>query len=72
MIRSRRLIKSTHQPKEEQISFKLEDIEKIFKKYRKAIVIRDNQIVEMKKILQIAKKSHDSENKENRARKSTT
>ena len=28
MIRSRRPIKSTHQPKEEQISFKLEDIEK--------------------------------------------
>ena len=28
MIRSRRPIKSTHQPKEQQISFKLEDIEK--------------------------------------------
>ena len=49
MIRSRRSIKSTQQLKEEQINFLSEDIEKNLEEYKKAIALRDNQIVEAKK-----------------------
>ena len=49
MIRSRRSIKSTQQLKEEQIYFLPEDIEKNLEEYKKAIALRDNQIVEAKK-----------------------
>ena len=49
MIRSRRSIKSTQQLKEEQINFLSEDIEKTLEEYKKAIALRDNQIVEAKK-----------------------
>ena len=49
MIRSRRSIKSTQQLKEEQINFLSEDIEKTLEEYKKAITLRDNQIVEAKK-----------------------
>ena len=49
MIRSRRSIKSTQQLKEEQINFLSEDIEKTLEEYKKAISLRDNQIVEAKK-----------------------
>ena len=49
MIRSRERIKSTHQLKEEQIIFLLEDIEKNLEEYKKAIPLRDNQITEAKK-----------------------
>ena len=49
MIRSRRSIKSTQQLKEKQINFLSEDIEKTLEEYKKAIALRDNQIVEAKK-----------------------
>ena len=49
MIRSRGPIKSTLQLKEEQINFLSEDIEKNLEEYKKAIALRNNQIVEAKK-----------------------
>lgn len=49
MIRSRRSIKSTQQLKEKQIYFLSEDIEKNLEEYKKAMALRDNQIVEAKK-----------------------
>ena len=64
MIRSRRLIKSTQQLKEEQINFLLEDIEKNLEEYNKALALRDNQIAKAK-ILQGTKKSYDSVVQEN-------
>ena len=56
MIRSRKRIKSTHQLKEEQIIFLLEDIEKNLEEYKKAIPLRDNQITEAKKYFRPLKK----------------
>ena len=56
MIRSRRSIKSTQQLKEEQINFLSEDIEKTLEEYKKAIALRDNQIVEAKKKTSAGKK----------------
>ena len=57
MIRSRRLIKSTQQLKEEQINFLLEDIEKNLKEYNKALALRDNQIAKAKKYFRALKKA---------------
>ena len=56
MIRSRRLIKSTQQLKEEQINFLLEDIEKNLEEYNKALSLRDNQIAKAKKYFRALKK----------------
>ena len=65
MNRRLRPTRSTQQIKEEQINFLLEDVEKIFEEYKKAIESRDKQLSDIKKILQGAKKCYDSVVKEN-------
>ena len=65
MNRRLRPTRSTQQIKEEQINFLLEDVEKNFEEYKKAIESRDKQLSDIKKILQGAKKSYDSVVKEN-------
>ena len=66
MNRKLRPTKSTYQIKEEQVNFLLEDIEKDWKEYKKAIELRDKQLAEAKKILKGAKNRYDSLLKENK------
>ena len=66
MNRKLRPTKSTYQIKEEQLNFLLEDIEKDWKEYKKAIELRDKQLAEAKKILKGAKNRYDSLLKENK------
>ena len=59
--------KTAQQIKEEQINFLLEDIEKKLEEYKKALDLREKQLLDAKKILSSAKKSYDktvAENKE--------
>ena len=51
MNRKLRPTKSTHQIKEEQINFLLENVEKNEEEYRKAIELRDKQLSDAKKYL---------------------
>ena len=55
MNRKLRPTRSTQQIKEEQINFLLEDIEKNLEEYKKAIEIKDQQLSDIKKVLQGAK-----------------
>ena len=66
MNRKLRSTKCTYQIKEEQVNFLLEDIEKDWKEYKKAIELRDKQLAEAKKILKGAKNRYDSLLKENK------
>ena len=52
MNRKLRPTRSTQQIKEEQINFLLEDIEKNLEEYKKAIEIKDQQLSDIKKVLQ--------------------
>ena len=59
--------KTAQQIKEELINFLLEDIEKKLEEYKKALDLREKQLLDAKKILSSAKKSYDktvAENKE--------
>ena len=59
--------KTSQQIKEEQINFSLEDVEKNLEEYEKAIVLKEKQLSDAKKIPLIPKKSYDkvvAENKE--------
>ena len=60
MNRRLRPTKSTQQIKEEQINFLLEDVEKKLEEYKKATELKNQQLADIKKILQSAKKSNDS------------
>ena len=67
MTKRARLNKTAQQIKEEQINFLLEDIEKNLEEYRKALDLKEKQLLDAKKILSSAKKSYDktvAENKE--------
>ena len=49
MNRKLRPTKSTQQIKEEQINFLPEDVEKNFEEYKKAIKIKEKQLIDIKK-----------------------
>ena len=57
MNRKLRPTRSTQQVKEEQINVLLEDIEKNLEEYKKAIELKDNQLSDIEKVLQGAKKA---------------
>ena len=70
MSKIRKLNRTSHLIKEEQINFLLEDVEKNSEKYRKALDLKGKQLSDAKKILVSAKNSHNktvAENKELKA-----
>ena len=67
MNRYKKQNRTTQQIKEEQINFLLEDVEKNLEEYKRALVLKEKQLSDAKKILASAKNSCDktvAENKE--------
>ena len=67
MNRYKKQNRTTQQIKEEQINFLLEDVEKNLEEYKRALVLKEKQLSDAKKILASAKNSYDktvAENKE--------
>ena len=67
MKRYKKQNRTTQQIKEEQINFLLEDVEKNLEEYKRALVLKEKQLWDAKKILASAKNSCDktaAENKE--------
>ena len=55
MNRKLRPTRSTQQVREEQINFLLEDVEKNLEEYKKAIELKEKQLLDIKKICRVLK-----------------
>ena len=55
MNRKLRPTRSTQQVREEQINFLLKDIEKNLEEYKKAIELKEKQLLDIKKICRVLK-----------------
>ena len=55
MNRKLRPTRSTQQVRKEQINFLLEDVEKNLEEYKKAIELKEKQLLEIKKICRVLK-----------------
>ena len=67
MNRYKKQNRTTQQIKEKQINFLLEDVEKNLEEYKRALVLKEKQLLDAKKILASVKNSCDktvAENKE--------
>ena len=55
MNRKLRPTRSTQQVREEQINFLLKDVEKNLEEYKKAIELKEKQLLDIKKIFRVLK-----------------